>query len=322
MVTADAHAGGVGEERSTPAIDAIAGLIMPTLIVAAAILARRNLRLGRGDRRGASQAAGVIFVLLIAGWLLTASYASNVALEVQRVFSAIGGVLFSTAVLWLAYLGLEPFVRRYWPDSLITWSRVTTGQWNDPRVGRDVLIGVCAGLAMTLAFAVHNLLPRPAGRPEPIPIARNMLWLPGFAETVGATLLQLGSALQAAMIATFGIVLLLNLLRRLWLAAVAAILCYTPVVVSGMFMPGTPILDVVLGVIIITIFVGVIIRFGLLASVAAISTHFVLLSSPLTTHLGSWRGGVSLWVLGLIGGMALLSLRLATSTVRLRRDNG
>ena len=52
-------------------IAALAGLIMPGLIVAAAVLARRNVLLGHGDRRGAFEAAAVMFTL---AWVRTREY--------------------------------------------------------------------------------------------------------------------------------------------------------------------------------------------------------------------------------------------------------
>ncbi|MEW6321960.1 MAG: serine/threonine-protein kinase [Acidobacteriota bacterium] len=293
------------------AISALAGLIMPALMVGAAVLARRNLRLNRGDRRGALEAAAAMFLLQFGGWALVATHVPDVNLEVGRTFDAIGGALFSAAVLWLAYLGLEPFVRRTFPDTLIGWSRLTMGQWRDPRVGRDVLIGILVGLAMTLAFAVHNLLPPLAGQPPPMPITRTLTAFQGFRETIGLTLFQLANALQSAMIGTTGLVLLLLWLKRVWLAAAAAVVAFTPVVLAGMFMPGTPTLDLVMGGIITALFVTVILRFGLLASAAALATHFVLLGAPLTTDLGSWRGGATIWAALLIGGTAAAAVTAA-----------
>jgi serine/threonine-protein kinase len=303
-------------------IAALAGLIMPGLIVAAAVLARRNVLLGHGDRRGALEAAAVMFTLQVAGWALTATHVSDVGLEVQRVFEAIGGGLFAAAVLWLAYLALEPFVRRTFPDTLIGWSRLTRGDWRDPRVGRDVLIGLCAGLAMTLAFALHNLVPPLVGQAPPIPIARSLTALVGLGDTIGVTLFQVASALQSAMIGTAGVVLLLLWLRRTWLAALAALVCYTPVVLAGMFMPGTPLLDLVHSGIITAIFIVVILRVGLLASVAALATHFMLLAAPLTTEVGSWRGRVTIWTALVIAGVAVVAVRLARGSVERRAIDG
>ncbi|MEZ5418250.1 MAG: serine/threonine-protein kinase [Vicinamibacterales bacterium] len=294
------------------AVAALAGLIMPALMLATAILARRNLRAGRGDRRGALESSAAMFVMQMAGWALTATHVADVGLEVQRVFEAIGAALFSSAVLGLAYLALEPFVRRTFPDSLIGWSRATTGHWRDPRVGRDVLLGVAAGMVMTLVFAVHNLLPPLVGQPPPIPIARSLTALEGLRETIGHTLFQMASALQAAMIGTAGIVVLRLGLRRAWLAALAALVFFAPVVLAGMFMPGTPQLDLVAGGLITAIFIGVILRLGLLASAAALATHFILLGAPLTTFVGSWRGGVTLWFAALFVGVTIVAARTAT----------
>ena len=55
----------------------------------------------------------------------------------------------------------------------------------------------------------------------------------------------------------------------------AAIICFTPVVINGMFPGSTPRLDVAIGAGIITIFILTIVRAGLLSAVAALFTHFV-----------------------------------------------
>jgi hypothetical protein len=59
--------------------------------------------------------------------------------------------LFLSALVWIGYAALEPHVRRRWPESLISWTRLISGRWRDPRVGRDVLIGVAIGVCTLLA---------------------------------------------------------------------------------------------------------------------------------------------------------------------------
>lgn len=147
----------------------IAALIMPGLMIVVALLARRNVKLGRGDRRGAVRAATAVFVLLIGAWLLGNNHVGQLGIEVDRFFAAAGVALFNAALVWLAYLGVEPYVRRFSADALIGWSGLIAGNWRDPRVARDVMIGVAVGVAMTVAFAAHNLLPPLFGRPEPMP---------------------------------------------------------------------------------------------------------------------------------------------------------
>jgi len=72
-------------------------------------------------------------------------------------------------------------------------------------------------------------------------------------------------------------------------AAAAAIVCYVWVVLQGMFNPGWPLLDFACGLIITTIFVATIGWAGLLATIAALATHFLLLRAPLTADVSSWR---------------------------------
>ena len=83
------------------------------------------------------------------------------------------------------------------------------------------------------------------------------------------------------------------MLRRLpggqWIAAVLAMVCFTPVALNGMFPDGTPRLDLAIGFAIIVIFVLICQRAGLLAAIAALFTHFTLLREPVTFDLSSWH---------------------------------
>jgi hypothetical protein len=36
---------------------------------------------------------------------------------------------------------LEPYLRRRWPERIISWNRLLAGEFRDPLVGRDILIG-------------------------------------------------------------------------------------------------------------------------------------------------------------------------------------
>ena len=99
---------------------------------AAAIAAARC-----GYRRPSSSATFV-------AWLLGATHFSDVEHRIDRFFAAHrhGAVL--RGALWLLYLALEPYVRKFWPTDLVSWSRLLAGNVADPQVGRDVLLG-CAG---------------------------------------------------------------------------------------------------------------------------------------------------------------------------------
>ena len=278
----------------------LSALIMPGLMLAGALLARRNVTLGRGDRRGAFRAAVAVFGLLMGAWLLGSNHVASVNGETSRFFAAIGGALFNATLVWLTYLGLEPYVRRFSPDSLIGWSRLVAGGWRDSRVGRDVAIGVLAGLAMTLVFAAHNLIPPLLGRPEPMPVLSDPSVLFSTRLALARVLAQLQNALTSAMLGVGGFVALRILLKNRWLAAATAALIYAPVVLAGMFSPGDPIIDLVSGSIIVILFVAVIVGPGLLATIATLATHFLLLRAPLTTDMSSWRASTGLVFIAVI----------------------
>jgi tRNA A-37 threonylcarbamoyl transferase component Bud32 len=304
-------------------VDSIADVMMPALIVSGAILARRNVRLGRGDRVGAFRAASIVFAMSLAGWILGSTHVSDFGVETTRIFAAVGSALFNGAVLWMTYLGLEPYVRRSSPDSLIGWTRLIGGNWRDPHVGKDVLVGISAGLAMTLLFALYYLLPPLLGWLEPMPVISDLRPFSGLRHLLSHLLGQVTSAFTSGMLGTVGIAALLILLKRTWLAVVATVIWFTPVVVQGMFNPGYPVFQIVLGVAIISIFIGVVIRFGLLAAIAALATHFILLSAPLTADFNTWRGPVSLWhvaVIAAAGAFACYAARSASLVRPMRRS--
>jgi len=256
-----------------------------------------------------------MFVLMMAAWLLGDRHVPSFGIEIATFFTAVSEALFGAAVLWLTYLGLEPYVRRFSPDSLIGWTRLLAGSWRDPRVGRDVIIGVLAGLLMTVVVASHNLIPTLAGRPELIPMATDpgvyMKFRFPFAVMFGSA----QSALSSAMLGMAGYTAFYILLKRRVWATVVAIILYTPVAVDGLFISETPLLDTAIGLVIIAVFTIVIARVGLLAAVALLITHFVLLPhSGITTDLSSWRVAT-----GLVPLLTIVVIGLAAASIAAAR---
>jgi hypothetical protein len=45
----------------------------------------------------------------------------------------------------LFYVAIEPYVRRNWPESLISWTRLHNGQFRDPLVASHILAGLAGG---------------------------------------------------------------------------------------------------------------------------------------------------------------------------------
>jgi serine/threonine-protein kinase len=128
-------------------------VLLISVLVASAMLARRNLRLGRGDRRGAFRLAAFAFVAFDVAVLFGAHHVPDlgeVGLFTQLLVWGCGLSCF----LWTLYIALEPYVRRRWPATLVSWSRLLAGGFRDPLVGRDVLAGC---LVAAFGFALAGL---------------------------------------------------------------------------------------------------------------------------------------------------------------------
>ena len=102
------------------------GLLL-VLLIGGAIVARQNLRAGRGDRRGAMRFAAAVFVVELAMWAL----ASHHVAAPEEAWLLIDGFMNAAGMslgFWLIYMALEPFARRNWPQMLVSWSRALSGR--------------------------------------------------------------------------------------------------------------------------------------------------------------------------------------------------
>jgi len=70
---------------------------------------------------------------------------------------AVSTALCIAGTTWLFYLAVEPWVRRKWPQTIISWSRLLSGQVRDPLVGRDILFGVILGVVWVLVIQIRYI---------------------------------------------------------------------------------------------------------------------------------------------------------------------
>jgi hypothetical protein len=73
-------------------------MLVPGLMLAGAILAHRNVKLGRGDRRGAFRAASAVFFVTMAAWVFR-PHVLPPSDDVDRMFTAIAGALLNGGIL-------------------------------------------------------------------------------------------------------------------------------------------------------------------------------------------------------------------------------
>jgi hypothetical protein len=166
---------------------------------------------------------------------------------------------FQALLVSAAYLALEPYVRRRWPWRVVAWNRALAGRWRDPLVGRDVLVGLTASVAFVAALKVLSCT-RAALEFTPGWPATTFYPLITAGPATGLPLIMAGTAGPA--LAFFFIFFLLYLLtRREWLA----ILVYAGIVFIPVVLDGSRWVDFFVNGLATTIFLTVMLRYGLLA---------------------------------------------------------
>ena len=190
--------------------------VICVVVVAGIALARRNLRLGRGDRKGAARLGLFVLVVVSASGLLGAHHVVDLAGEYRLVLEIAAMATTAAALIWLLYIAIEPSLRRSAPQLLVAWSRLLSGEWRDPMVGRDVLLGGLLGLFHTLAISLSIHLPLWIGdrRYPPVP---DLIW-EGLANTRVLVANVAGNGLVRglffALLVMTAYLLLLGILRR------------------------------------------------------------------------------------------------------------
>jgi serine/threonine protein kinase len=286
------------------------------LIAGGVFFARRNLRLGRGDRRGAARL--VLFVLCmqtVAFTLLEHHVASF--WEMQLVLMFISGVLFFMGLTWTLYIGLEPFVRRRWPHILVSWSRLLSGEWRDPLVGRDVLVGCAAGATVALLVRFTVLAPAWLGDQLGRPI---LLVGTPFIRTrtfIGIVALAFFLAMLFSLGFLFILVLLRTLLRsdRLafgtWVLVASLTTLFDTSVSGGTWIAALIVLLVgVLNLVLLT-------RVGLVAFMVSQMVNNTLLVYPITFDTSAWYSGIGFAALTIVAVLTLYGFRTSLGSRKL-----
>lgn len=307
------------EPRAAPGSSAerIAGwttLIVAVVIMGAVlVLAIRHARGGRGDRRGAISIALFVFVVAVLRW----SCLTDVSLSPRFVnaffVSGVALGLFSGALAWSFYMALEPYLRRFWPQSMITWVRLLQGRFRDPLLGRDLLVGSVAGVGLLvvplLVVHVASLIDASEGGQDAHALAVQPIdswvtpWLYAFSgvrRSVGLVLLAIQSAVVAPLSLFVTMFLLRIVLRKAWIATLAFGLAHTALFTV---MASSPATGAVIGAASSAIILLVMVRFGLVATLGMQFIAVIIAVFPVTSDVSSWYFGVGLQ--GLVVALAL-----------------
>jgi hypothetical protein len=269
------------------------------------LFARKNLRLGRGDRRGALRSAGAFFVAIWIGYALSAHYSRSALWIFNWVNESFASAAGAALEFGFFYLALEPYVRRKWPEMLISWSRMLAGGWKDPLVGRDLLIGSFLGAVASMTGFIRVALP---------------YWFSVASITNGGGVEdQLGTVpafFGLISLRSFALINTMGTLAILFISTLVTRKKWIGITITGLFLviinlTGENLrVELILVLAFATVMLYSLLRFGLLSSaVSWIVSH--VLFAPLTTDFSRWYAWRGLFTVGLVLACALYGFKLA-----------
>jgi hypothetical protein len=201
-------------------------------------------------------------------------------------------------------MAFEPYVRRFWPQLLIGWTRLLSGRVRDPLVGRDLLVGVAAGTIASMLIASRELIPYLAGMPMPTPDLPSAAILLGTRYALDAALNIVNRAIFNALQIVCIVAFLKMLLRRTWIVVAASVILILPIAMSGTNAGEQFAIEVGIALSGIGLILAVLLRFGLLALVATFYTFMTLELFPLTMDLSRPYAGAAMIVILTIAALA------------------
>jgi hypothetical protein len=280
-------------------------IVLPT---GAGLLAWRNVRIGRGDRRGAFRLAAFAFACVLLGDLFGQNHVPSSA-EIGLLFVTLREALIVAAIFWILYMAFEPYVRRRSPAILTSWTRLLAGWWRDPLVAADVLTGIVLG---TAGLCVFSALPSTFHAEfAPQLMASNSAFLSmWFWKSVAAV----GGALSYA----FLWIVLLLVVRRTWLAVPLFVIVI--LIVTGP-APGTAEPAILARrLFLFSLVLFALNRFGVVATAALIYVHNIGMAFPLTADRSAWYAESGLIGIGSILALAGYAFHTTLAGRRLWRD--
>jgi hypothetical protein len=264
-------------------------VLLFALMFGGAVFARRNLRLGRGDRRGAARLAFLAFTLMAVVWILEEHHVPDFP-EIGLLILFLSWALMVAGFLWILYIALEPFVRRRWPGSLIAWSRLFAGGFRDSLVGHDLLVGCVIAVVLVFLECLSYSLASWVGVAVDPPMGQRLDLLLGTRMALAGISSLIVLSFFMGLATLFLLFLLRVLLRREWVAAALFIVITTAFFSRASDSP----LTWIVGALESGVLYFILIRFGLLALTASYMFANLFYRFPITPQLSAWYSGIGL----------------------------
>jgi predicted Ser/Thr protein kinase len=271
-------------------------------VIAACVLGWHNFRAGKADRQGATRLA-VIFFATEASYNLLVMHHTATMSEVAGFWTIVSTAMANAVLNWVFYVALEPWVRRKWPRTIVSWTRFTSKGASDPLVGRDLLYGIGLAALLNLGTAAAVALHGHSGQPV-FPLLNA---LEGVRAEVAGVIVAVPGAIFTALLFFIMLFLLRLLLRKDWIAGGAFVLIITLAITNG---STTPWVDYPLSVLALSIFVFALLRFGLLAVIVTSTTGQILALGSLL-DFSAWYAGMAVMPFVLVALLVVYGFRVS-----------
>jgi eukaryotic-like serine/threonine-protein kinase len=289
------------------AVRVIALLLALSVLFGSSLLARRNIVRRRGDLLGANRLAAFVLFMLLVTWALKADHVAGFG-EFRLLIAGLSWSLFCGSLVWVLYMALEPWIRRRWPQALITWTRLLQGRLRDPLVGRDILVGITVAVLLSAVGPLPRLYAEWAGAAVPPPAQPPVYALLHATRRLLAEIVfDPARAIVFPFLYTFIIMLFRLLLRRDW-AALAAFVIF----LATMVTLGEGPVNFVAYLLTFGVLALVLSRLGLVSVIGfAIANSQLDRASFAPMKLGAWDGWPLVIMMVVLWGLALWAFRTA-----------
>jgi hypothetical protein len=276
------------------------------ILMGATVLARRNLRDGRGDRHAARALAVYMIAVLLGLWLCQVHLVATPVLEALFLVAVATAVAYG-ALLWTLYMAFEPFVRRHWPQVLVSMTNLLAGRAHDPIVGRDVLFGTALGVAWTLILRGVDAW---RGQEGLVSFPGSLELLLGLRSTLGVVLEDAPYAIRNTLLYFFVLFVLRVLLRRQWMAAGAYAVLFGALSALG---EADPAAAAFIGFLYFGTEALAVVRWGLLSLVVGTFVLSILMDVPVTLDTSAWYFGNMILLVALVVALTAWAAYTATA---------
>jgi hypothetical protein len=301
----DVRSGGSATPAAAVArLGTLAPLLAVVVFLVGAFFARRNLRYGRGDRRGATRLSVFGAAMFAVAWLFTAHHVASPA-EGFLFLVAVGITVSAASFVWIFYTAVEPFIRRRWPQILFAWARVLAGNWRDPLVGRDALIGCAAGVLSACLTNLVRLVAWERGQADTL-LAPDWNMFNGTLPFIGALAAQISIGIFISVLVLFAFFVLRMILRHDW-AAIGLFVIFS----GGLRVLAAPFSWATIPAIVM---IGaartfVLMRIGLVAAIVDAFVWTLFMSSPMTLQTSAWYASAGYASFVVVGAIAAYGFR-------------